>query len=446
MHGFFRLRHAIVALLLAGVSAGVAAQSDPYAFVIYAEGYNVSIFRNGELQTYDVLVDDVVGMPLLPGDLVQTDGDTFVEMQVMPSRTVVKIAENTTFEIESLGGAGGGSFAMNYGRIRARVERITSNETFQVRGFSAVAGVRGTDFGYDQVVEREAAGELQTRVYVFEGEVEVSERQADDGPDDAASGDDPAATGDGEQPADGAETEPPAESQRVVLGANEMVNVVSAVPAELVEEAQDLVEPGAEDSEPPEGQPATPRPPVQKVTFSQQTIQEDIQEFWTEQDFQEEAIDPEEVEKVFPGINARVERLTEERRQYEELQRLRREGLLDTTDELLADATEEVEEIEPEREPDPVALGEPGPNERIRRLIQPDTGTPASQQLRRAGHWFFGTGLIVGAAGAANAWFLEDARTVDDLITSGPSAGLVAGGSVFITSAMFSYLLSLIVD
>jgi hypothetical protein len=82
-------------------------QSDPYAFVIYAEGFNMSIYRNDTLENYDVLVDDVIGMPLLPGDLVQTDAGTFVELQVMPSRTVVKVAENTTFEIESLRRRGG---------------------------------------------------------------------------------------------------------------------------------------------------------------------------------------------------------------------------------------------------------------------------------------------------------------------------------------------------
>ncbi len=140
-------------------SAGAQQRNEAYAFIIYAEGYNMSVFRNDELSTYDVLVDDVLGMPLLPGDIVQTDNDTFLEMQVMPSRTVVKIAENTTFEIERIGGAGGGSFKMSYGRLRARVERVARNDRFEIRGFSAVAGVRGTDFGYDMVVERSSASQ-----------------------------------------------------------------------------------------------------------------------------------------------------------------------------------------------------------------------------------------------------------------------------------------------
>ncbi|MFW6250557.1 MAG: FecR domain-containing protein, partial [Alkalispirochaetaceae bacterium] len=138
----------LITFLLASVSAQ---EREAYAFVIYAEGYDMTIFRNEELLTYDVLRDNVIGMPLLPGDLIQTDPETFVELQVMPSRTVIKVAENTTFRIEEIGGAGGGSFDLAYGRLRAKVDRIAGNEEFQIRGRSAVAGVRGTDFGYDFV-------------------------------------------------------------------------------------------------------------------------------------------------------------------------------------------------------------------------------------------------------------------------------------------------------
>jgi hypothetical protein len=412
------------------------AQGDPYAFVIYAEGFNMSIYRNDTLESYDVLVDDVIGMPLLPGDLVQTDADTFVELQVMPSRTVVKVAENTTFEIESLGGAGGGTFNMSYGRVRARVERITSNETFEVRGFSAVAGVRGTDFGYDMVVEREASNELQTNVYVFEGEVEVSEVALSDAPDpgDPTTGDEPADAAAG--------TEEAPQPQRVTIRANEMVNVVSTIPAALQERAEELTTPRDNG----ETIPAPAAPPVQKVSFTQEAIRQDIQQFWDRQDFQEEAIDPSQVEQVFPGINARVERLSDERRQYEELQRLRREGLLGSTEELLADATEQLEEQEPERQPDPVALGGPAPSDQVRRLIQPAAGPATSQQLRKAGHWFLGTGVVLGGAGIAGAWYFDDARQPEDLAQSGVATGMVGSGGVLLTSAIFSYLFSLIAD
>ncbi|MFW5695156.1 MAG: FecR family protein [Alkalispirochaeta sp.] len=413
-------RIALACVAMIGITVSVYGQSDPYAFVIYADGYNMSVYRNDELLTYDVLVDDVIGMPLLPGDLVQTDPDTFVEIQVMPSRTVVKVAENTTFEIESLGGSGGGTFDMSYGRVRARVERLTNNETFRVRGSSAVAGVRGTDFGYDMVVEREAAEELRTRVYVFDGEVAVTGREDADDPGEPAE----------DEEGDRSREEP----QEVLIRANEMVNVVSAVPEELSRDRDE------------DERPISPPPAVraQPVSFQRQAIQDDIQQFWRDQDFQEEAIDPAEVENVFPGINARVQRLSEEQRQYEELQRLRREGLLGSPDSLLSDATEDFEPIEPDREPEPVALSDPGPNERIRRLVQPDTGRSRSQQLRTAGHWFLGTGIVLEAAGIAGAWYLDGIRDYRDLDQSAPGVAAMAGGGVFITSSIISYLFSLI--
>lgn len=430
----------LILTVLVAVSVPAQSGSEPYAFVIYAEGYNMSVYRNDELTTYDVLVDDVIGMPLLPGDLVQTDDGTFVEMQVMPSRTVVKIAENTTFEIERIGGTGGGTFNMSYGRLRARVERVTQNDRFEIRGFSAVAGVRGTDFGYDMVVEREAAAEMQTKVYVFDGEVEVTENAAPEVSGDAA-GATPDAGG-----ADAPTPDAPAEPQSVRLQANEMVNVVSEVPAELAERADAAVE-GEESA--PSAAPVAPSaiaPPVRKVVFEQRQIETEIEEFWTQRDFQEEAIDPDRVEEKFPGINARVQRLSEERRQYEELQRLRREGLLQSQDELLADVVDPIEDDEPEREPEQIALGDSQRGERIERLLMPDEGTPESVQLRRAGHWFVGIGIAMEIAGLAGAYFVDEARSYDELGTGTASTGLMIGGGVFIGSGLISYLLSFAAD
>lgn len=436
-----RAQALVCALLLAlapVLHLAAQAADGTYAFVIYAEGFEMSIFRNGELTAYDVLVDDVLGMPLLPGDLVQTDADTYVEIQVMPSRTVVKVAENTTFEIERLGGEGGGTFNMTYGRLRARVDRITGNDAFEIRGFSAVAGVRGTDFGYDMVVEREVAQELQTRVYVFEGEVEVSEAEA-------ASETDPASDSEGAPDGDGGASgaaPPPAELQRVTLRANEMVNVISEVPAALAEEADDLVD---GERSPDDDAPApTARPVAQNVVFRQQQVEEEISTFWREQDFVEEAVDPDAVEERFPGITARVERLSAERAQFEELQRLRREGLLSSPETFVAEAQAELEPIEPGREPTPVALGAPGSSERIRRLIIPTDAMSRRDQAILGGHWMVGLGIAVEAAGLLGAWFVEGYRQPQELLDGGFSSGLIAGGGVFITTGLISYLAGLL--
>ncbi len=401
----------VVIALVAGSFVG-AQNQESFAFIIYAEGFDMSIYRNEELTTYDVLVDDVIGMPLLPGDLVQTDAGTFVEIQVMPSRTVIKVAENTTFEIEQIGGEGGGTFNMSYGRVRARVERLTRSDPFQIRGLTAVAGVRGTDFGYDLVVEREAAQELQTKVYVFEGEVDVTEPVR------------------GAAPADD-------QTQAIRIGANEMVAVVTEVPDELAAAADAAIT----------GEPIDPvapsavRPQVEQVVFERQTIERDIQEFWEEQAFREEPVDPGLVEEAFPGITARVQRLSEERARYEELQRLRREGLLTPTDELLAELGVEREE---QREAEQIALGEPLPDERVRRILGPVDDLTISQQSIVAGHWLVGAGILLETVGAIVAWNDGSFDSGDDFAAGGPGQGLMAGGSVFITSGLVSYLFGLL--
>lgn len=157
----------LVAFLVIVPIAAFSQSRNAYAFIIYAEGQEMSVYRNDQLTTYDVVADSVIGMPLLPNDLIQTEAQTFVEIQIMPSRTVIKVAENTTFRIQTLGGDGGGVFDMRYGRLRAKVERITGNEEFEVRGSSAVAGVRGTDFGYDLTFQREGVRALDTKIYCF---------------------------------------------------------------------------------------------------------------------------------------------------------------------------------------------------------------------------------------------------------------------------------------
>jgi hypothetical protein len=361
-------------------------QADPYAVVLFAEGYSMSVYRNGQLENYDVISDDVIGMPLLPGDLVQTDPSTYVEIQVMPARTVVKVAENTSFEIAAIGGAGGGQFDISYGRLRAQVERITSRETFQVRGFSAVAGVRGTDFGYDLVASREGGEPLETRVYVFDGAVEVN-----------AVPEVEAAT---------PEAQELARPEPVVLSGDQMFVL---------------------------GPPGTP-------VGSVEAIAPDIQTFWTEQDFQAEAVDPDRVEDRFPGITSRVEALTAEQRQYQELQRLRREGILEGSSQEASDPSAETTE----RQPTAIVQAGPGDPDAVRRLIEPTTGPGTAATLSRAGNWAVGTGVVFGLAGAATAYFFDGITQVGDLDQSSPGIGMMAGGGVLITSGLVAHLFSLL--
>lgn len=413
------MKRFLLILLLPVFTLSLFAQNrdGAFAFIIYAEGYDITIFRNGELTSYDVLVDNVVGMPLLAGDLVQTDAQTFVEIQVMPARTVVKVAENTTFEIERIGGSGGGTFNITYGRLRARVERVTQQDPFEVRGFSAVAGVRGTDFGFDSVVEREQMGELRTRVYVFEGEVDVSDR-----------------------PVEGVDEAP----QQVRIAANQMINVTTEIPEHIRPRPEDPDAPPVVDAQPGEERPEAV--PARRVVFQQEQIEPEIEEFWQRETFREEPVDPDLVDERFPGINARVQQLSEERRRYEELQRLRREGLLTTPEMFLAEQDEPLD-LEPERQPVGVEIEGPRAADRAQRLILlPQDAHSIRGQTRIAGHWLMGIGITMELAGAATSWFGYGHRSFSDLEGGGPGVGLMTGGGVFITSGLISYLISIITD
>lgn len=165
-----------VLLILFLAAAGTFAQESS-AVVVYAEGYSFFVSRQGGVQEdyYDVVYDDVIGMEFSEGDYISTEEGTFLELQLLPSRNLLKIAENSSFLIGRLSGEGGGRFNVTYGRVRAKLNRLAGEDTFRLLGPSVVAGVRGTDFGYD-IIASPAAGETGTviQIYCFDGEVEVS--------------------------------------------------------------------------------------------------------------------------------------------------------------------------------------------------------------------------------------------------------------------------------
>jgi hypothetical protein len=254
----------LIILLIAGGLLSAQEEDSIFGVILYAEGVELSIFRQGELIRYDLFQDDVLGLPLLQGDMVQTEDNSFVEIQLLPSESVVKVAENTTFEITSIGEQGGGSFELLYGRVRAKVSRLNDNDDFQIRGRSAVAGVRGTDFGFDYVARIGQAITPTTAVYCFEGSVEVA-----GDPQQLRLGSD----GTGEAPGTGV-------SSSVLISAFEMVDVT--------ESASDSQAFGAE---------VDPAP-----RFETRSIAQEITDYWRDNSFKASAVDPKDIETVFPNI------------------------------------------------------------------------------------------------------------------------------------------------
>lgn len=263
----------------------VAAQSgagQAFGVIVYAEGYEFQLVREGRPRQYDVYDPDVLGLPLYDGDRIDTYEQTYLEIQLLPARSIVKIAENTSFEVEGVTEGGGGHFELAYGRVRARVERLVGTDPFEIRSGTAVAGVRGTDFGCDLVAESDAA--VVSNVYCFEGTVEVTLREPEHTAEPAVEADEAAPVG------DAADT-----PQRVEITANEMVSIVrprSVAPPE---------DPGiaAADQDP---QTEEVPPPV----LAKQAVEPEIAAFWEERSFQETALEPVELAERFPSLEEAV--------------------------------------------------------------------------------------------------------------------------------------------
>lgn len=161
---------AVLAIVLLAFFAIPAAAQGAVAVIEYASGDDVTIIRASK----SVLVDDVLGFELMQGDQVQTGRGVFLELRMLAGGAVLKLSEHTTFVMRAIAG-GQTSLALVYGRIRAKVEKLAGTDSFSISSESAVAGVRGTDFGMDIIAPRGSAeSETSTRVYCFEGSVDVT--------------------------------------------------------------------------------------------------------------------------------------------------------------------------------------------------------------------------------------------------------------------------------
>jgi hypothetical protein len=205
----FKFRSLVILILLLGASSLLA---DDSARVVYAEGEGFTLVRGGTSLYYDLFSEGAEGLILQGGDLLLTEEDTWLEIQLGGSSSIIKISENTTFTLKSLQNEGG-IFKVSYGRVRARVEKLTTDTPFWIEGGDTVAGVRGTDFGYDLFYDGNSPEKKNVSIYCFEGKVEVVRRL------DTAEGDVYQADSDFAKGKDYTST--------VLLGRNEMVSVSS---------------------------------------------------------------------------------------------------------------------------------------------------------------------------------------------------------------------------
>ena len=149
--------------------------SEDLARIVSAEGKAFTLVRNSETYLYDLEEVSVNGLTLYSGDMILTEQDTFIEVQILSGDSYIIIGGDTTFIFEHIRKDGGGVFKLIYGRVRANVGKLPPSTDFYITGYNTVAGVLGTDFGYDLLYNRkEENPEIISRVYCFDGTVEVA--------------------------------------------------------------------------------------------------------------------------------------------------------------------------------------------------------------------------------------------------------------------------------
>jgi hypothetical protein len=91
-------------------------------------------------------------------------GDT-AELQLDPTKTVIKIAQLTNFTVKTLRTDTGGAdtFNLTLGKVRTVVGRASGKDQFKIQTPSAVCGVRGSDVVID------TGDGTQDKLYTLEG-------------------------------------------------------------------------------------------------------------------------------------------------------------------------------------------------------------------------------------------------------------------------------------
>lgn len=142
-----RVKRAFLAVFLICCSAGFLFAGDLGGEIVYMEGA-VDVWRDGKKLDWRN-VD--IGFFVEPQDTIETGEDGLAEIDVVtPSGTsaLVRVKPGTSFYLteESVQGKSQSSFTMMKGSLSFRVQKLSGNESFNVRTASAVMGVRGTNF------------------------------------------------------------------------------------------------------------------------------------------------------------------------------------------------------------------------------------------------------------------------------------------------------------
>lgn len=136
----------VTLLLIIVAFAAFAQADDPFATLEYFDDPDGVFITSSDGE--DLFPE--YGMELLPGDSIETT-TSVAEIRLDPNGSLIKLATNTNFTIDTLqdrGGAEANTFSLVAGKLRAIAAR-SGTEAYQIKTQTAVAGVRGTTLGLE---------------------------------------------------------------------------------------------------------------------------------------------------------------------------------------------------------------------------------------------------------------------------------------------------------
>lgn len=163
-----RLLLSILILSLLPLTLTAQEGGDPAAILeYYADDTQISVFDIDGNQVDELFF----GMELMPGDRVRTLGTT-AELRLDPNGTIIKLSYDTEFTIEALqtDEQSANEFTLFGGKIRTIAAKLGlfQRNNYSIQTPTAVAGVRGTDFGLQVIPDELDAA------FVFEGNIEYT--------------------------------------------------------------------------------------------------------------------------------------------------------------------------------------------------------------------------------------------------------------------------------
>jgi hypothetical protein len=165
--------------LFLSLGSFIPAQDSGSAVIYKAEGADFSLSFRGEQHILTPEAAASGEAALNPGALIQTGSGVFLEIQLLPSGTLIKVSENTSFVFNGYDLSGRfADFGLLYGRMRLVSGTGGETGTAVVRSANISVRIEDGDWGIDYVMEplahgRGGAPRPMFRLYGFRGRAEV---------------------------------------------------------------------------------------------------------------------------------------------------------------------------------------------------------------------------------------------------------------------------------